>query len=322
MPLATPSFNEKKATQAAARLLSGAAHSLPCIKLLHLMYLTDREAVIRWSEPVTDDRYCLRSRGPILERTHALMVDEPFPGEPAYWSRFISSPLVYAVRLADTADVDALSEIEVHLLDEMVGKYGQTDRFSLAQLVRDLPECQNRPEGGGWIEIGDILTATGKKPEEIAEILHDVADAANLRAVSAEAGEAPAVQLGAGDTFLTPAGGNWPPRLWIVLTPPNADNESVVVRVTTADSETTTVCQVGEHPNVTQRSVVSHRSARLLNLSGIGRGVEGRAAIRLQPGEACHPWFLQKVRAGIVYSNFTPKYVKAYCRQFFGVLGA
>jgi len=53
-----PGFNEAKATQAAALLLKLRGGRMNYMKLIKLLYLVDRTALIRWGRPVTFDSYC------------------------------------------------------------------------------------------------------------------------------------------------------------------------------------------------------------------------------------------------------------------------
>jgi uncharacterized phage-associated protein len=50
------SFDESKATEAAAFLLSRSDQTMNYMKLIKLLYLTDREALIRWGRPISTDR--------------------------------------------------------------------------------------------------------------------------------------------------------------------------------------------------------------------------------------------------------------------------
>ena len=62
-------FNEAKAAQTAARLLKLRGGRMSYLKLIKLMYLIDREALLRWGRPVTTDCYVSMDKGPILSRT-------------------------------------------------------------------------------------------------------------------------------------------------------------------------------------------------------------------------------------------------------------
>jgi len=51
-----PPFNERKATEAASVLLRLRGGQMSHLKLIKLLYLADREALDRWSVPITHDR--------------------------------------------------------------------------------------------------------------------------------------------------------------------------------------------------------------------------------------------------------------------------
>ena len=61
-------FNEAKATQAAACLLKLRGGQMSYLKLVKLLYLADREALLRWDRPITTDRYVSMDNGPVLSR--------------------------------------------------------------------------------------------------------------------------------------------------------------------------------------------------------------------------------------------------------------
>ncbi len=50
-------FNERKATQAAAYLLQMRGGTMSYMKLIKLLYLADRAALVRFGRPITTDRY-------------------------------------------------------------------------------------------------------------------------------------------------------------------------------------------------------------------------------------------------------------------------
>jgi uncharacterized phage-associated protein len=60
------SFDESKATEAAAFLLSRSDQTMNYMKLIKLLYLADREALIRWGRPISTDRYVSMKHGPVL----------------------------------------------------------------------------------------------------------------------------------------------------------------------------------------------------------------------------------------------------------------
>jgi len=153
------------------------------MKLIKLLYLADREALLKWGRPITTDRYFSMNRGPVLSRVLDLATDGEDPGSPSIWADHISEPSGYEVRLRSDAGRDELSEAEVSLLQEVFQSHGNKSRWELVELTHKLPEWKN-PQGGAIpIAYRDILKAGGKTELEIAAVedeLEGVALAENL----------------------------------------------------------------------------------------------------------------------------------------------
>jgi uncharacterized phage-associated protein len=163
-------FNEAKATQAAARLLTLRGGAMSDVKLVKLLYLVDREALIRWGRPVTTDRYVSLDSGPVVSRLHDLMQDEPPPNSFRIWRSFISAPENYEVRLLGDPGNGELSGPEQQLIDEVFAQFGHQNRWTVVDYTRSLTEWTN-PDGGALpIEYRDILKAAHKTDDEITAI--------------------------------------------------------------------------------------------------------------------------------------------------------
>lgn len=161
-------FDEKKTTQAAARLLSLAGGRLPYIKLLKLLYLVDREALLRWSSPVTGDHYYSMKMGPVLSNVYDLVTTTEPEG---FWADHITKASQYDVSLIRDAGDGELSEAEDELIEEVFASYGKMDKFRLVDLLHEiLPEWERVTEGRKPIEFASILEAGKKSPEEIDAI--------------------------------------------------------------------------------------------------------------------------------------------------------
>jgi uncharacterized phage-associated protein len=176
-------FNEQKATQAAGYLLQLRGGKMSYMKLIKLLYLADREALLRWGRPITTDRYFSMNRGPVLSRVLDLATDGEDPDSPSIWASHISEPSGYEVHLESNAGQDELSQAEVELLEKVFQEHGNKSRWELVELTHKLPEWKN-PQGGAIpITYRDILKAGGKTELEIAAIedeLEGVALAENL----------------------------------------------------------------------------------------------------------------------------------------------
>ena len=66
-------FNEKKATQAAARFLKLSGGTMNYMILIKDLYLLDRTALLNWGRLVTCDDIYEMKFGPVLSQIHDLM---------------------------------------------------------------------------------------------------------------------------------------------------------------------------------------------------------------------------------------------------------
>src|ERR1700723_1042474 len=120
-------FDETKATQAAAFLLKMRGGRMHYLKLIKLLYLADRTALLRWGVPISTDHYVSMDHGPVLSNIFNLITDDkPKP----VWAKFISAPLGdYEIELRENAPPDRLSRAEEKLLAEVYAEYGYRNRW-------------------------------------------------------------------------------------------------------------------------------------------------------------------------------------------------
>jgi uncharacterized phage-associated protein len=165
-----PRFNERRATEAAARFLKLRGGRMSYLKLIKLLYLLDREALLRWGRPVTTDRYVSMDNGPVVSRIYGLIREEPAPGTDTVWRHYISTPQEYEVSLLAEPETDELSRAEQALIEEIFGKFGNMTRWDLVRISHELPEWQD-PNGSAIpIQYRDILRAGNKTESEIAAV--------------------------------------------------------------------------------------------------------------------------------------------------------
>jgi len=163
-------FDEEKATQMAAYLLTKSKGAMPYLKLIKLLYIADREALRRWGYPLTGDRYASLDHGPVVSQIMDLIKHGPvWPGS-KHWVKYIETRKEF-VRLRKRPPFDLLSEATRSLLDEIYEKYCRLDRWVLRDLVHEFPEWKD-PRGSSIpISYVDILKAVGREDEaeELAE---------------------------------------------------------------------------------------------------------------------------------------------------------
>lgn len=179
-------FREDRAAQAAARLLRLRGGRMSYMKLLKLLYLADRHALVELGRPITCDLFVSMPKGPVLSRTYNLILEEPDPSEPpSYWHKFISSPRDFDVTLLGEAPNDQLSTAEEAILDDIFTKFGRWNRWDLVRYTHELPEYRD-PNGSSIpINLRDILLSEGRTREDVDAILGALeADAAMERLAS------------------------------------------------------------------------------------------------------------------------------------------
>ncbi len=168
-------FNEKRATQAAAKLLSmRESRALNYMLLIKLLYLVDRESLLRWGSPLTGDDYYSMEFGPVLSKTHDLITEMQSPGENSFWATHVQRSN-YDVKLVDDPGDDELSEADDALLRETFVRfqdYYDRNPFAFVDYLHTiLPEYKQVEKGERIpLDYHDILVAGKKSIEEVRAI--------------------------------------------------------------------------------------------------------------------------------------------------------
>lgn len=165
-----PRFRQDKTTQAAALLLTWAGGRMNYMKLIKLLYLADRTALLRWGRPISFARPLSMKHGPVLSEVLDLINEGSPPGEASVWSRTISTPSNFEVRLNAECPPDDLSDMEESVLQGVFAEYGQLDPWPLVDLLHEiLPEWQ-QTNSAIPIRYRDILLREGRSESEVAEV--------------------------------------------------------------------------------------------------------------------------------------------------------
>jgi uncharacterized phage-associated protein len=179
-------FDEIKATQLAAQLLVLSGGKMNYMKLIKLMYLVDRAAILRWGRPVTFDRYFSLRYGPILSNTLDLVSEGVPPNVDSYWLKYISIPENYKVKLEQDCPKGKLNQAEEELIKEVYAQKGHLSEWELVDELHQLPEWQ-APNGSSLpITYQDIMKAAHLSAEVMKELEEELAEAAAIRVMQHE----------------------------------------------------------------------------------------------------------------------------------------
>jgi uncharacterized phage-associated protein len=169
----TPQFNEKKATQLAAAFIDREGGSINYTKLIKLMYLADRKALLSWERTITGDNYVSMTLGPVLSATYDLIKSGRDPKSP--WFTHISERNNYEVALREPCLPKNLSRAEERVIDEIFDQYGQMDYEELIEVVHKFPEWEDPGSGSSSpISIRKIFEAEGLQDDEISDIENEL----------------------------------------------------------------------------------------------------------------------------------------------------
>lgn len=172
-------LDEEKATQVAARLLRYAGGSMDELKFIKVMYLIDREALLRWSSPITNDVFFSLPAGPVQSGICDLVRHESRPN--GFWKKHIATQRKkLLVKLVKDPGAGRLSEAEEALIDELSEKYKDWRPTKVRDFTHKLPEWKDPGRGSIPIEISEILQAT-RPMEEAEKIARELASMRRVR---------------------------------------------------------------------------------------------------------------------------------------------
>jgi uncharacterized phage-associated protein len=169
-----PAFREDKTTQAAAFLLKLRGGKMSYMKLIKLLYLADRKALLEWRRPITFDSYVSMDNGPVLSRTLDL-INEGTDLTLGGWSNAISQPLGdHEVELRSDPGTEELSKAEEDILRKVFTEFGTQSRWELRDYTHKLPEWRD-PKGSAIpIALRDILLAGGRSEGDAEAFEHEI----------------------------------------------------------------------------------------------------------------------------------------------------
>ena len=179
-------FDERRAAQAASILLGRHDGRMPYIKLIKLLYLADREALIETGSPITGDRFVSMKYGPVL--SHVLnLIKEPNPAEDSVWHGYVAREHFDAV-LVGAPESDHLSEYDEGVLNDIFDSCGHEKWPLVVARTHALPEWTDPGKSSSPIDPEDILRYAGFSDEEVQAAAAQAAATYELRTHLARVG--------------------------------------------------------------------------------------------------------------------------------------
>ena len=161
-------FDERRAAQAATRLLDRHGGTMPWLKLVKLLYLADRAALVEGGWPITGDRFVSVRHGPALARVLELIKDD-CPAKDSIWHGYVVRKRFDACLVGDT-DNEWLSEYNMGILDGVFETYGCLKEWDVVARTHALPEWKDPGDTIIPIEPEDVLRYAGYSDEEVESV--------------------------------------------------------------------------------------------------------------------------------------------------------
>ncbi len=184
-------FDEEKATQAAALFLKLRGGRMSYMKLIKLLYLADRASLLRYGKPITMDLWCSMIHGPVLSNVLNLITDPSRVDSTGSWAGLISPPLgdqEVALLKAEIPN-DRLSQAEEKVVVDIFHRYGEMNRWDLVELLHKgevAPEWKEVAKGARVpISIQDILITETDHEEALSAESELISLAGSRQRVSA-----------------------------------------------------------------------------------------------------------------------------------------
>lgn len=169
-------LNEKKVAQMASFFLKKVPnYTMPHLKLMKLLYLSERKSLVRFGHGMCDDYLVSMDYGPVLSSTLNLIGGSP--GHKNVWSNYISDKADNKVSLVDRSipieDLDELSRADIRIMDGLWKKFKDWNQFDLADYTHNRENCPEwvDPKGSSIpINLKTLFLSSGLV-DEVAEAM-------------------------------------------------------------------------------------------------------------------------------------------------------
>jgi uncharacterized phage-associated protein len=161
-------FDIRKTIAAVAFLMDREGGHLDMFLGLKMLYLADKESLIRWGKTITGDSFVSLPKGPVLSEVYNLFKGVGPEADQREWDACFSEKVNHSIRLLKPVEVELLSEREMERLEESRKQINNFAPWEVARWLHDTcPEWED-PQGSSIpIDPKVILRNAGRTPDEI-----------------------------------------------------------------------------------------------------------------------------------------------------------
>ena len=161
----TPWFNVKKAAQLAAYFALRQGGQINVLKLVKLIYLSDRRSMEVFDAPILGDRLVSMDHGPVNSLTLNYINGT---AESADWDRLLTDRAGHMVGLSDPSvneqSFDELSDADLEVLAHTWCQFGHLTQYAIRDYThRHCPEWENPHGSSTPIRYAQVFKFLGKE---------------------------------------------------------------------------------------------------------------------------------------------------------------
>ena len=170
-------FNERKVAQMAAYLLAKDGGRFAHLKLMKLLYLSDRESMNLSGFSISGDYPVSMRHGPVLSLTLSLISGDVL-SQPDGWDCWISDKENHEVavkREFNRNELDELSEFDIDIMDIIWDNYGHMTQWEIRDFTHDnCAEWIDPKASSSPIPEDRIFKALGKSDEQVKALSSEI----------------------------------------------------------------------------------------------------------------------------------------------------
>lgn len=150
--------------------------SMKYIMLIKLMYLSDRKFVELYDSTISNDDFVSMPKGPVLSRLLNLIRNDSIEEFQKVWNSYFQTQDndIHMNENFAFKKIDKLSKAEMKVIDGVVEKYGNWNRWTLIdEVMHKLPEWEDPNGSSRPISLKKMMLALGKSEDEINAALEE-----------------------------------------------------------------------------------------------------------------------------------------------------
>ncbi|QBR52714.1 Panacea domain-containing protein [Erwinia sp. QL-Z3] len=180
-------FSEERVAQMAAYLLSRDGGRMAYLKLIKLLYLSDRKSLDEYGESISGDRFVAMKHGPVLSQTYDLLKNGG-DKDGAGWNYWVAGKANYEVALnvaiLNPEGLDELSDADIEVMDRIYDEFGSMGKYQIRDFTHEhCAEWQDPGNTSVAIPFSSTFSALGRTREVAEKLSGKIIDSEQLDCV-------------------------------------------------------------------------------------------------------------------------------------------